>query len=137
MKGREFRELIPKEALSTKTRRIINSRDKKSFRGIGGNDNMEGAFRHRDGRDNSDRLMPEDNKTARKTVGENSSPIPVLRNFPAKKIKSISISSGFNKTNDNRFVGTNKTENTRGGIPRRDAPAIPTYDFSRIYKNTV
>lgn len=95
---------------------------------------MEGTLRHRDRRDNPDGLMPKDDNSAREAIRKDRSPIPVLGNFPAKTIESISISSCFNKTNNNRFMRTNKMEDTRGGISYGDAPAIPTYDFSCIHR---
>lgn len=43
---REFRKLMPKQTLVTKTRGIINSRNKDGVRGIIGNDDMKGTLRH-------------------------------------------------------------------------------------------
>lgn len=97
---------------------------------------MESAFRHRDRGDNPNRFKPKDNNAARETIGKNGGPIPVFGKFPAETKKTISVSSGFNKTNNSWFVRAHKTEDTSGGITRRNTPAIPANDFSCIHGET-
>lgn len=51
-------------------------------------------------------------------------------------INPIRVRPGLNKTNNNWFMGTNKTEDPRRGVVSGDTPTIPTNDFRRIHEET-
>lgn len=68
IEGSEFRKLLPKKALLTKKKRVINKRNDEVFVRNRRDNNMKNVFGHNNRGDQPNIFVPKNDDTARETI---------------------------------------------------------------------